>query len=337
LDTYLGKVGLFAFHYGPGGVRRFTIRWLARHDRALADTIIPMAIQDDKLEVRLAALEVVAAYHRRQDVRVLSLALRDRHEAVRIMAAQVLGQYRSAHIGSYLQSALSDPHPEVRAMAAQALGQIPTTRFSPALENALGDKDSQVRASAAEVLGRVGRAEALIPLRAMAARDPVYHARQVADQAVKGLERRTAPPEEKRRLARYELIQILLDNRRPREERLRAKECLIRIKGESMIPMLEQALNATNDTKVHLHIVEILAFLLPCKPLQDTLIGCLHHISAPVRRRAIVALGNIGDRRTIFYLSGLAREADALQNLLGPEDAHLAREAIRKIEERIGR
>jgi HEAT repeat protein len=337
MKSYLGRMAHFAFSYGPAWMRRFIVRRLVGRVRTVAEAVIPMAIQDEELNIRLAALDVVAGYRRRQYWGLLLIALHDRHGAVRTRATQIMGEYRSVDTSRYLEAALTDTDPDVRAMAAWGLGQIPTNRFSRVLEDVLGDRDSKVRAYATEALGRVGRAESLIPLRAIAARDPVYHIRQVASGAVKELERRTAPPEEKRRLARLDLIQTLLDNRRPLEERLRAKECLIRIKGESTIPILEQALNATNDTKVHLHIVEILASLLPCRSLQDALIGCLHHISAPVRRRAIVALGDIGDRRAIFHLGELAREADAFQNLLGPEDARLAREAIHKIQERTGR
>jgi HEAT repeat protein len=336
MKSYLGRMAHFAFSYGPAWMRRFIVCRLVGRAPTVAEAVIPMAIQDEELNVRLAALDVVAARRRRQDWGLLFTALHDRHGAVRARAAQILGEYRSVDTSGYLKAALTDTDPDVRAMAAWGLGQIPTNRFSQVLEDVLGDRDSKVRAYAAEALGQVGRAESLIRLRAIAARDPVHHIRQVASRAVKELERRTAPPEEKRRLARFDLIQTLLDNRRPLEERLRAKECLIRIKGESMIPMLEQALSTTNDTKVHLYIVEILASLRPCKSLQDALIGCLHHISPPVRRRAIVALGRIGDKGAIYYLLELAREADRLQYPLDLEDARLAREAAELIRWKTG-
>jgi HEAT repeat protein len=336
MKSYLGRMAHFAFSYGPAWMRRFIVRRLAGRAPAVAEAVIPMAIQDEELDIRLTALDVVADRRRRQDWGLLFTALHDPHAAVRTRTAQILGEYRSVDTSRYLQASLRDTNPDVRAMAAWGLGQIPTNRFSPVLEYALRDRDSEVRAYAAEALGRVGKAEALVPLRAMAARDPIHQNREVARQAIVELERRTAPPDEKRRMARLDLTQILLDSRRPREERLRAKECLIRIKGESVIPILRQALADTNDTQVHLQIVEILASLTPCQSLQETLIGCLHHISSPVRRRAIVALGRIGDKGAIYYLLELAREADAQEYPLDLEDARLARESVELIRRRTG-
>ncbi len=336
MKSYLGRMAHFAFSYGPAWIRRFIVCRLAGRATTVAEAVIPMAIQDEELDIRLAALDVVAARRRRQDWDLLFTALHDPHGAVRTRAAQILGEFRSIDTSRYLKAALRDTNPDVRAMAAWGLGQIPTNRFSRVLEDVLRDRASKVRAYAAEALGRVGKAEALVPLRAMAARDPIHQNREVARQAIGELERRTAPPEEKRRLARLELTQILLDSSLPWEERLRAKECLIRIKGESVIPILEQALAATNDIKVHLQIVEILASLTPCQSLQEALIGCLRHISSPVRKQAIVALGHIGDKGAIYYLLELARDADTRQYPLDLEDARLAREAVELIRRRIG-
>lgn len=334
MGSRLSRAALFAFNYGSVWMRRFIVRQLARRDRSLAGALIPAAIRDSDLDVRLATLELVSAHRRWQDLEILSVALHDRHAAVRAAAAHVLGQCQSVRAGDCVQQALRDPHPDVRAAAAWALGQIPTLRFSEALENALADGNSSVRACAAQALGRVGRAEAIIPLRAMAARDPVYPNRRLARQAIEGVERRTASKEEKRRQARVELVEALLDSRSSEEERERAKVCLIRIGGKSSIPILNQALRATNDARLHLHVVEILATLPPCKQLQKALIGCLHHISPPVRRRAIVALGDTGDEEAIYPLSVVAREGEDPTQMLQLEDSRLALEAVQEIKKR---
>jgi HEAT repeat protein len=229
---------------------------------------------------------------------------------------------------------LKDPNPDVRAKAAQALGQICTLRFSKALQGAVRDEDSRVRAQAASALGRVGEAEAIIPLRAMAARDPVYQNRRVARQALEEVRKRSAPEEEKRRQTRVELTEALLDVHRTREERERIKGCLIRIGDDSLVPILGEALRETNDVKIHLDIVEILATLPFSKRLQAVLIGRIRHISPPVRRRAIVALGNIGDLEAIHPLDVAAREGEDPTTVLQPEDSRLALEAIQKIKRR---
>jgi hypothetical protein len=184
-------------------------------------------------------------------------------------------------------------------------------------------------------LGRVGRAEALVSLRATAARDPILRNREWAQQAVEEAEKRTAPMEEKRRQARYDLTQVLLDETRPWKERLNAKACLMRIKGASLVSILDQALDTTNDSGVHLHIMEILVRLPPCKDLQNVLLGCIRHISPPVRGLAIKALGDFADREAIFHLGEVAREGQEQDQLLTQKDADLALEAIEKIRGRI--
>ena len=332
MNSYLDDAALFALDHGPSWMRRLAIRRLARGAGGLTDATLTAALRHPDLGVRLVALEAVASHPRWQDLDLLRAALHDPHEAVRTAAARVLGQYRSVRVGRHLQTALGDPHPRVRAAAAHALGQIPTMRFSAVLEKALADEDSEVRACVARALGRVGRVEALVSLRVMAARDPVYRNRRIARRAIEGVERRTTSKEQKKRQAMVELARALLDDLRSWEERERAKACLIRVGDESSIQVLEQALEDTNDVEVHFHIVDVLAKLSPCRQLQIVLIGCLRHISPPVRHRAIVALGIIGDKRAIYYLDEVIRGVGTYP--WTEEDAGLASEAVQKIEER---
>lgn len=109
----------------------------------------------------------------------------------------------------------------------------------------------------------------------------------------------------------------------------------MRIRGASLIPILDQALETTDDCRIHLHLVEILAALTPCKQLQNVLVGCLHHISPPVRRRAMVALGDFGDKEAIYYLNDVAQDKGPLGELLDEEDFRLLSEAVQKIERRV--
>jgi HEAT repeat protein len=121
------------------------------------------------------------------------------------------------------------------------------------------------------------------------------------------------------------------------QKRQRVKARLIRIGGESLIDLLEEALQDTNDTEVHLAIMEILVTLPSFERLQKTLAGYLHHPSPAVRRLAIAALGGIGDKDAIYFLSAVVRDGDESTQLLRPEDAGLACEAIAKIRERTRR
>lgn len=190
MADFLSNVAISALRYGPVGLRCMVVRALATRNRDLAATIIPVAFRDLAPDVRLAALEAIAARLTWHDPNSVSRVLRDSRAGVRAAAAHVMGQYRSVRAGRHLQATLRDPDPSVRAAAAWGLGQIPVLDFSRALEAALLDDVSEVRARAAQALERVGRAEALVPLRVMAARDTVYENRNIAHRAIEGVERR---------------------------------------------------------------------------------------------------------------------------------------------------
>ena len=330
------QLTLFMFNYGPARMRRLIVRKLGGRDSSTANELLPLAIRDRDLSVRLAALEIIAAHRRQQDLALLSLALRDSHARVRAASAHALGQYRSIQVGGLLQEALGDPYPDVRTAAALALGQVPALQFSAALESTLADQDAQVRAAAAMSLGKIGQAEACVALRKMAARDIDHQNRKIAHQAMEAIQRRTASPAEKRHQARVCLIEVLADPRRSGEERRNAKASLMHRGDKSIIPDLDKALRANSEDQVRVDIVEILAAFPPCHKLQTTLIGYLHHVSSSVRRRAIVALGNVGDQKAIFHLNEVVREGDRPEHWLTPEDSRLAREAVQKIQERTG-
>jgi HEAT repeat protein len=208
--------------------------------------------------------------------------------------------------------------------------------FSPALEAALADNDAQVRASATKALGKVGRVEARLALQKMAATDPHSYNRQMASDAIEAICQRTASRAEKRRQAAVTAMDRLVDVRRPPEERQQAKESLVRISDELLIPALDQALQESKNDRVRVDIVEILASLPPSNKSQTTLLGYIHHVSPSVRRRAIIAVGDVGDEKAIYYLNEVAREGDEPGQLLTLEDAQLAREAVQKIREREG-
>ena len=329
------KVLVSIFSYGPARMRRFLVRQAGGGNSAVTNTLLPLAIRDHDPSVRLAALEVIATHRRPQDLALLSLALRDAQVAVRAAAAHALGQYQAIQVGTLLQGALRDPHPDVRMTAALALGQVPTLQFSPTLENALSDPNAQVRAAAAVSLGKVGSADARISLQAMVARDPDCRNRQIASQAMEAVQKRTVTLSKKKHQAGVDLIGVLVDPHRSKDERQRAKESLIRIGDESLIPKLDKALKASSDDQARVDIVEVLAALPPCQKLQITLLA-YRHLVPSVRRRAIVALGDVGDEKAIYYLSEAAREGDQPGQLLTLEDSRLAREAIKKIRERVG-
>jgi HEAT repeat protein len=148
------------------------------------------------------------------------------------------------------------------------------------------------------------------------------------------VEKRAASAVEKRHQAGMDLLRVLVDPSSPPAERQRAKASLSRIGTEALIPELDKALKASSDDEVREDLVEVLAALPPCQQLQKRLLTYLHQVPS-VRRRAIVALGEIGDEKALFYLGEVAREGDQPGKLVTREDSRLALEAINKIKARI--
>lgn len=89
-----------------------------------------------------------------------------------------------------------------------------------------------------------------------------------------------------------------------------------------------------NDVEIHNEIVEILAAYPPGDEMQKTLIQLLHHITPKVRYKVINALGDKGNRESIFFLSEIERDGQRSNNLLKQNDARLAQLAIQKIQKR---
>ncbi|MBC8264590.1 MAG: HEAT repeat domain-containing protein [Anaerolineales bacterium] len=312
MDGQSNKLTLVVFKYGPAWVRRSIVCQLGSRDPSVANRLLSLAIRDRNRSVRRTALKVIAA------------------------SAYAWGQHRSIQVGSLLQEALGDPHPGVRTAAASALSYLLAVHFSEALESTLADDDAQVRAAAAKSLGKVGRREARDLLRRMANSDPHDDIRKIADQATEEIQRRYASPAEKKYQEKVDLIGMLLDPLCPREVQRRAKARLMGIADESLIPDLDSALKDSREDQARMDILDVLVAIPPCGQLQTTLLGYLHHALSSVRRGAIVALGNVGDKKAIFYLNEVVREGDQPEHWLTLEDSRLAREVVRKIRERTG-
>jgi HEAT repeat protein len=108
--------------------------------------------------------------------------------------------------------------------------------------------------------------------------------------------------------------------------------------GRSLVPVLVDALRATDDIDVQVHIVEVLETLEPCRELQNVLLRLLHHVASRVRQRAMGALAEMGDKEAIYYLNEIAREVEQEPaGLLGPTDVQAALKAVQQIEQRMSR
>jgi HEAT repeat protein len=309
LNSDLTQLVLNVYDHSPSWLRRLIVRQVASRSLNVAERVLTEAIKDADVEVRVAVVKVAATYGQKG--------------------------YRSPQIKECLRTGLSDAGPDVRAAAALGVGQARLRNFNPPLERALTDKHAKVRGCAAWSLGLVGRAESIIPLRKIAARDSYYPNQKIAQQSIAAIERRVAPQEEKLRELWTGLCRVLIDPGCSQADRQRAKRSLYRFNGPGLVPILDQALDQTNRSAFHEDIMEILVRLQAGKAWQEVLIRCLHNPSPRVRRLAIGALGDKGDKEAIYYLHQVALDGKQPHTLVDRQDSHLAIAAMDKIAERV--
>lgn len=114
------------------------------------------ALDHPEADVRLAALDLVAACADLRACPVVSRRLADPSPLVRGRASEVLAGLGDRRRGDEVAALLDDPDPEVLAQAAASLGLLDHVASEPRLLALLAHPAAGVRASAAEALGRLG-------------------------------------------------------------------------------------------------------------------------------------------------------------------------------------
>jgi HEAT repeat protein len=111
-------------------------------------------------EVRVAALELVAACADLRACPVVCRHLADHSPLVRGKSAEVLAQLGDRRRGDDVALLLDDEDPRVVARAASALGLLDHGASEPRLLALSSHQDPAVRAAAVEALGRIGKGAA---------------------------------------------------------------------------------------------------------------------------------------------------------------------------------
>ncbi len=118
--------------------------------------------QDEKENVRCAAVESLPCLESVPVLPALGRALEDKAVAVRIAAARALGEVNDKSTLALLRGALDDSAPWVRYHAARSVGkQQDAGALDALIRLAQTDEAMQVRVAAVEALGRIGGAVAL--------------------------------------------------------------------------------------------------------------------------------------------------------------------------------
>jgi HEAT repeat protein len=128
---------------------------LAREARDALLKILPVALKESRLEVRLKAAKLFQDLPDPVAVEPLIGALRDKDGNVRRRAAIALGKIGQP-AGQPLIRLLHDPDPEIRSEAAEQLGKIRHLEALEPLLTILRDPDRNVQWWAAWALGEMG-------------------------------------------------------------------------------------------------------------------------------------------------------------------------------------
>ena len=129
---------------------------LAKESRDSLLKILPAALKDSRLEVRLKAAKLLQEVPDPVAVEPLIGALRDKDNNVRQRAGTALGKIGQPAAKS-LVGLLRDPDPEMRRVAAEQLGKIRSPEALEPLLTALRDPDPNVQWWAAWALGEIGQ------------------------------------------------------------------------------------------------------------------------------------------------------------------------------------
>jgi len=230
--------------------------------------------------------------------------------AVRRGAAAALGRLGDSAAVAPLARALGDPDAGVRREAARALARLKDRRATPALVTALADADRTVRFSAAYALGETcdpRAADALL----LALADPAW---TVRDQAAWAL----------RALGDASLAGRVADALRTgKADADHALWLLRHLGGGEAVGHLGSLLDA-GDAALRLRAVRTMAETKAAAAVEP-LIRALGDADARVRRAAVSALVEIGDKRAGKPLADLAeREPD-------PAVREAARQAVLRL------
>lgn len=122
------------------------------------------ALQDPKMEVRLAAAEALGELKAPEAVDALAALFNDAEEEVLVAAVQALASIGTESITTPMIAALKlDPTP-ARLTAAETLGVLKAASAIDPLAEALNDSDESVQCAAATSIGQIGDEKGSAPL-----------------------------------------------------------------------------------------------------------------------------------------------------------------------------
>lgn len=264
-------------------------------------------------ELRVAAIEALVQGGQKQSVQSLNAATKDPDPRVRAAAATGLSKISSPKSESLLISALSDEHASVRRNAAQTLVGFDSKAVAAAASTALNsESDPGVVEYLLEIVGKGGTDEALITLRKYLSSDDS----ELQHRAMSTLRRLRNPKGAK-------LVAPFLSSENDETRRL-AVETVGQLKHKSVLPELRRILRADSLESIRAAAAKSLGELKDAEATGD-LEESLHD-GRLVRCQAVIALGSIGDKKSVPAILAQLRDS-------APEIRYHACNAIAQVGE----
>ena len=249
-------------------------------------------------ELRVAAIEALVQTKQNQVVRFLNSAMKDRNARVRSAAATGMAGIRSPKSLSLLVIALADRDVSVRRSAAMTLTSLDGPEIAAAAAKALNaETDPAVVESLLEIIGKGGADDALTTLQRFLDSNDL----QLRHRAIATLRRLKNPQG-------AELLTPFLQDANPESRRL-AVEAVGHLDNRCSVPRLQELLKTDSNEPIRAAAARSLGELRDEKSvgqLEEAL-----HDSRLVRCQAVIALGNIGSKRSIPAVLAQLRDAAA--------------------------
>ena len=142
---------------------------------------------------------------------------------------------------------------------------------------------------------------------------------------------RRRPAVEQKMAVLHQLVATMTDEDAPPERRQNAKQSLLKIGDHSIVSLLKEVIEKTQDDQILTDTIDVLGFLPATPDVTDTLLRLLWCESSAVRQSVIRALSRIGDSRVASVLSVIVADSGNPDTIFDAGDGELAKRSLDKI------
>jgi len=128
-----------------------------------------------------------------------------------------------------------------------------------------------------------------------------------------------------------QLVATMTDMDAPPEQRLNAKQTLLKIGNHSIIGALKEIIEGTQDDTILIDTIDVIGFLPATPDVTETLLRLLWCQSPTIRQAAIRALSRVGDSNVASVLSVIVADSYNPDTIFDARDGELASQSRDRI------